>query len=81
MVEGVLVKQVRLIEEKDGMDAILSEILHVGGDGVEDASGGNRRRQTEGDAKLAIEVAATEGDVVSVGKAECGLGQALAKGA
>jgi hypothetical protein len=41
MLEDVLVKQVSLVEEKNGMDALLPELLDVGADRVED---GCRRR-------------------------------------
>jgi hypothetical protein len=35
MLEGVLVKQVRLVEEKHGMDELLGALLDVTRDGVE----------------------------------------------
>jgi hypothetical protein len=34
MVEGVLVKEVRLVEEEDGVEAIAAELLDVLADGV-----------------------------------------------
>jgi len=56
MIERVLMKQVGLVEEKDGVDTVFAKVVDVGGDGVEDAGSGDRRRQTEGDAELAIEM-------------------------
>src|SRR5262245_61944243 len=74
VLEGVLVQEMRFVEEKDGMDALLGALLDVARDGVEEAARGGRRRQAEGDAKLAVEVAAAEGGVVAVGQAEAGRG-------
>ncbi len=69
MLEGVLVKQVGFIEEKDGMDAL----LNVTGDGIEEAASGGGGRKAEGDAELAIEGSAAEGGVVAVGQTKaCG---------
>jgi hypothetical protein len=79
VVEGVLVKEVALVEEEDGVDAVAAEVLHVRGDRVEDGGGGGRRREAKGDAELAVEVAPTERDVMTVGEAETGLGQARAQ--
>jgi len=60
VVEGVLVEEMRFVEEEDGMRTFAAEVLNVGGDGVEDGGGGGRRRQPEGEAELAVEVAATQ---------------------
>ena len=79
MVERVLVEQVGLVEEEDGVDALAAELLDVGGDGVEDGGRGGRRREAEGEAELAVEVAAAEGGVVAVGEAEALLGEAVAQ--
>jgi hypothetical protein len=65
MVERVLVKQVRLVEEEDRVDALAAEVLDVVADGVEDGRRGGGRGQAEGVAELAIEVAAAEGGVVA----------------
>jgi hypothetical protein len=43
MVKGVLVKQVRFVEEEDGMDAVLAGLSHVGGHSVKDAGSSDRR--------------------------------------
>ena len=40
MVEDVLVEEVGLVEEEDGVEALVAELLDVGGDGVEHAGGG-----------------------------------------
>ncbi len=50
-------------------------------DGVEDGGRGRRRGEPQGDAELAIEVAAAEGDVVAVGQAEAGVREAMPQGA
>ena len=75
MVERVLVQEVALVEEEDGVDAVAAEVLHVRRDRVEDGGGRRRRRETEGDAELAVEIAPAEGDVMAVGEAEAGLGR------
>ena len=80
MVEGVLVKQVCLVEQEDRVDAVASEVLDVGADGVEDGRRGGGRGQAEGLAELAVEVAAAEGGVVAVGQPVAGLGQAMTHG-
>jgi hypothetical protein len=36
-------KQVGLVEEKDGVDTVFAKVVDVGGDGVEDAGSGDRR--------------------------------------
>src|SRR6185437_512341 len=61
MIHDVLVKEMRFVEKKDGVDALAPELLDMGGDGVEDGGGGCGRRQAHGGAELTIEVAATEG--------------------
>src|SRR5581483_10249688 len=78
MVESVLVKQVGLVEQEGGMDALGSAVLDVAAELVEQAAGGDRRRrQAEREAELAIEVAAAEGGVVAIGEAEAGGGDAM----
>ena len=81
VVERVLVKEVRLVEEEDGVEALAAEIFDVGADGEEDGRGGGGRREAEGEAELAIEVAAAERGVMAVGETEAGLRQAMAEGA
>jgi transketolase C-terminal domain/subunit len=55
----------------------------VGGDGVKDAGSGGGGSEAESKAELAIEVAASEGGVVTVGEAKAvgGLGEAVAQSA
>jgi hypothetical protein len=77
MVERVLVEEVRLVEEKDGMDAVLGQLLDVGRDRVEDCRRRGRGREPERDAELAVEVAPAERGVVAVGQAEAGMRDAM----
>ena len=64
MVEGVLVQEVGFFEEEDRMDSLAGELLDVGRHGVEEVAGGGDGREAEGEAELAVEVAAPEGGVV-----------------
>ena len=79
VVEGVLVQEVGLVEEEHGVDALFGALLDMTRDGVEQAACGGRGRELEGRAELAIEVAAAEGGVVTVGEAEAGGGDAVAQ--
>jgi len=79
MVECVLVEEVGFVEEEDGMDALARELFDVGRHGVEKVAGGGSGREAEGEAELAVEVAATEGGVVRVGQAIAGRGDAVAQ--
>src|SRR5258706_2751681 len=74
VVEDVLVEEVGLGEEEGGVEALVAELLDVGGDGVKDASGGGRWRQPERVAEEPVEVPAAEGGVVTVGEAEASVG-------
>src|SRR5436190_11544708 len=62
-----------LVDEKDGEEAFFREFLDVVTHGEEHVAGGVAARDGEGAAKMAVEVAATESDVVAVGHAD-GLG-------
>ena len=44
VIEGVLVEEMALVEEEDGVDAFAAELLDVRGDGVEDGGGGGAER-------------------------------------
>jgi hypothetical protein len=79
VVEGVLVQEVGVVEEEDGMDPLAGELLDVGRHGVEEVAGGGGRREAEREAELAVEVAAAEGGVVRVGQAVAGGGDAVAE--
>src|SRR4029077_12828569 len=79
MVERVLMQQMRLVDEKDGQQALLTELLDMGVDGPENVTGVVTVRQSEGEAQLPIEVAPTEGDVMAVGEAEPLLGKRVAQ--
>ena len=81
VIEGVGVQEVGLVEEEDGVDAVLAELLDVGADGVEDGRRGGGGGEAQGEAELAVEVALAERRVVAVGEAEFGGGQAVAHGA
>lgn len=81
MSEDVGVEQVGLVEEEDGVDAGLCELMNLRGDRVEDGRGGGLGGEAEGDAQLPIEIAAAEGGVVAVGEAEALPGEALAQSA
>src|SRR5215208_1279532 len=78
MVEHVLMKQVRLVKQEDGMDTLASEILDMEADGIED--GGRRRRgiQAERQTELAIEITPSKRGIVAVGQPEACLRQAMA---
>src|SRR5580700_1028538 len=79
VVEHVLVEQVGLVEEEDGMDVIAPEGLDVGGHGEEEGCGRRGGGEAERRAELAIEVAPAEGCIVAVGQAEARLRQGLAQ--
>src|SRR5882724_5297179 len=70
MIEGVLMQEMRLVEEKDGVGPFAAEVLHVSGDGVEDGGGRGRGGKPEGEAELAVEIASCEGGVVAVGETQ-----------
>jgi hypothetical protein len=81
VVEHVLVEQVGLVEEKDGVHALSAEIFDVRGDGEEDGGSGGGRGQAEGETELSVEIAAAEGGIVAVGEAEARLGKPVPQGA
>src|SRR5687767_15781014 len=75
VVEYVLVEQVTLVEQEDRVDVLLAELTDMTGHLVENTSGGCLGRETQREADLAVEIAATEGGVVAVGQSEAGFGQ------
>src|ERR1700760_1047590 len=75
MIEGIGVEQVGLVEEEDGVKALLAELLDVRADRVEDRCGGGRGAEPPGEAELAVEVALAERGVMAVGESVFGLGQ------
>ena len=79
VLEDLLVEEVGLVEEEDGVDALLAELTDVLVDRVEDRGRRGARAQAEREAELPVEVASPEGGVVAVGQAEAGLGQAMAE--
>ena len=64
--------QVRFIDEKHRMEPLFGEILDIPRDRVKDRSCGGRGRESEGKAKLSIEISTAEGDIVAVGEAKTG---------
>jgi hypothetical protein len=80
VVQHVLVEQVGLVEEEDRVNTLAAKIFDVGGDGEKESRSGGGRREPQGEAKLAVEIAAAEGGVVAVGEAETGLRQPVAQG-
>jgi hypothetical protein len=79
MVERVLVQQVGLVDEQDGQESLLGELLDMGADGPEHVAAGGSARQPQGEAELAIEIAPPQSDVVAVGQSETLLGQRMAQ--
>jgi hypothetical protein len=79
MVEHVLVEQVGLVEEEDGVHAVAAEVLDVAGHREEDGGGAGGGGQAQGETELAVEVAAPEGGVVAVREAEAGRRESVAK--
>jgi hypothetical protein len=70
MVEYILMKQMRLIQQKDWVYAVAAELFDVRADGGEYASRRRGRRQAERETQLTIEVAAPERRVVAIGQPE-----------
>ena len=66
------------VEKEDGMDAVATEFLDVSADGPEDGRRGRRRRQSQREAQLPVEVAPAQRGVVAIGEPETGLRQSLA---
>ena len=81
VLEHVLVKQVRLVEQEDRMHALGAEVLHVLVDRVEDGGRGGFGREAECEADVAIEVAPAESRIVAVREPEAVGGQPMAYGA
>jgi len=79
MIKGVLVQQVRLVDQEDRMNPLEGALFDVAVHGVEQTPGGRGGRETERGTELAIEVAATERGVVIVGEPKSGGRDAMAK--
>jgi len=77
--EHVGVEQVRLVEEKDGVQLVAVQVLHMRLDGEEEVGGGRRRIQAEGVAKVSVEVASPEGGIAAVGESEAALREPVAQ--
>jgi hypothetical protein len=72
VVERVLMKEVGLVDEEDGADALFGEVLDVGANGEEEISRGGGLREAEGEAEMAIEVSASDGRILAVDESEVG---------
>src|SRR5688572_7886284 len=70
-------KQVRLVEEKDGVDSLLGQVLDERGNGIENTRSRGRGLQAQGEAELTVEVATTQRGIVAVGEAKTGRGDAV----
>lgn len=70
MFEDILMKQVCFVDEKHRMDFVAAKLVDVSTDRVEDRRCGGRRRQIERKADVTVEVAASEGGVVTVGQSK-----------
>lgn len=79
VLEDVLVEEVRLVEQEDRVDLAAAEILDVRADGEEDGGGGRLGIEPERQTQLAVEIAAAERGVVTVGEPVPGLGQPVAE--
>ena len=78
MVEGVLVKEMSLVQKEYRMDAFGSELLDVGRDGMEDSGRAGGVAEAESKRELTVEVTPTQGGVVAVGETKSGIGKAMA---
>jgi hypothetical protein len=81
VVERVLMKEVGLVDEEDGADALFGEVLDVGANGEEEISRGGGLREAEGEAEMAIEVSASDGRILAVDESEVGGSEGVAEGA
>ncbi len=79
MIEHILVEEVGLVDEEHGVHTLAAEVGDVGADRVEDRGRGGLGREPKRKAHVAVEVASTERDVVAVGQAKAGLGEAMAQ--
>lgn len=79
MIEGVLVQEMRFVEEEHGVHALGGALLDVLTERVEQASHGGDGREPDGVAELAIEVASPERGIAAVGQAEAGRRNAMAE--
>src|ERR1700733_2536067 len=72
MVEGVLMKEVSLVDEEDGAHVLFDEVLDMSADREEQVAGGVDLGQTESEAEMTVEVAPPDGAVLAVDKSEVG---------
>ena len=81
MVEDVLMKQMDLVEEEDGVHPTVAELGDVMVDRVEDSGGGRLGTEAESKAELPVEIAPTQCGIVTVGQPKTIGGKAMADGA
>ncbi len=79
MLEHRLLQQVCLVQQKYGMDALSTEVFHVGGDGAENAAGVRRCGDAEHEANLSVKITPPERRVVRVRQPKAGLRKAVAQ--
>jgi hypothetical protein len=77
--QHVGVEQMRLVEEEDRMEPVLSQLVDVSLDGEEEVGRGGGGLQTEGVAEIAVEVTPPESGISTIGQAKARLGEAMAK--
>ena len=70
----------RLVDEEDWADVLCGEVLDVGAHGEEEISCGGRLRETESEAEVSIEIAPTDGGILTVDEAEVGWSEGVAEG-
>jgi hypothetical protein len=68
VVERVLVHQVGFVDEEHWESALVSEVLDVSADRMEDVASGGAVGDVEGVAEVPVEVAPAEGNVVALGQ-------------
>jgi len=81
MVERVLMKKMRFIDEENRKESFLRELRDMGADGVENVAGGIAMGNGKGQAKLTIEVASAKGNVVAIGETKILAGDGMSEGA
>jgi hypothetical protein len=67
-------QEVSFVEEEDGMEVVLGELLDMGRDEKRQTGRRRMRWDSQGQTELAVEVAASAGGVVTGGETEGGAG-------
>src|SRR5690606_11522080 len=79
VLEDLGAQQLRLVEEKHGMDLLAAELLHVVRELPEHRCGGRLRFDGQCSADVPIEVAETERRIVAIGEPETRCGKMTTK--